>query len=109
LGRREKNRREERRKKKEEMEFQFEFVNEKASRWKFRIKIKTSLHEEEQREMSYEQLREIHRAVKPHNARAAALFPVFKMWASWLDQPKALDLERFAEVCSVLIVLLVFD
>jgi hypothetical protein len=81
------------------MEFQFEFVDEKASRWKFRIKIKTSYHEEEQREMSYERLREIDRAVKPHNAPAAALFPRFQMWASWLDQPKTLDLERFAKVC----------
>jgi hypothetical protein len=88
------------------MEFKFEFIDEKASRWKFRMKIKTSHHEEEQREMSYEQLREIDLAVKPHNAQAAALFPRFQMWASWLNQPKTLDLERFAKVCSVLVVLL---
>jgi hypothetical protein len=89
----------EKREERKEMEFQFEFVDEKASQWKFRMKIKTSYHEEEQREISYEQLQEIDLAVKPHNPRAAALFPRFQMWASWLYQPKTLDLERFAKVC----------
>jgi hypothetical protein len=54
----------EKKRKIEEMEFQFEFVDEKASRWNFRMKIKTSHHENEHREMSYERLREIDLAVK---------------------------------------------
>jgi hypothetical protein len=80
------------------MEFKVEFVDERATRFDFRIKIKTKNQEAEQ-EIDYDQLREMDRVLQPHNAEASDVFPRFQMWSSLLDQPKTEDLKKFEQVC----------
>jgi hypothetical protein len=83
---------------KEKMQVTVEFADEEATRYDFRIKIKTSNQEAEQ-EIDYDQLREINRVLQPHNAEASALFPQFKMWSSmWLNQPQTEDLKKLEQV-----------
>jgi hypothetical protein len=84
------------------MEFSFEFVDKAASRFNFRIRIETKTQEGE-REMTYEHLRKIHLAIKPHNPTAASLFPRFKMWKA-ISRPRSLDLERFQQVFNLVFV-----
>jgi hypothetical protein len=85
------------RKRAQEIEFQFNFVDKEATRFDFQIKIKTK-NQEAERELIYDQLREIDRVLKPHNAEASSLFPVFQLWADLPDQPQTEDLERFKQV-----------
>jgi hypothetical protein len=80
------------------MEFKVEFVDEGATRFDFRIKIKTKNQEAEQ-EIDYDQLREMDRVLQPHNAEASDVFPRIQMWSSLLDQPKTEDLKKFEQVC----------
>jgi hypothetical protein len=79
----------------EKMEFQFEFVDRESNPFNFRIKIKAN-HQEDERIISYEQLREIHQVLKPYNIKACHIFPRFKL--TIIFQPQNLDLERFRKV-----------
>jgi hypothetical protein len=83
------------------MQVTVEFVDEEATRYDFRIKIKTSNQDGEQ-EIDYGQLREIDRVLQPHNAEASGLFPRFKMWSRLLiNQPQTEDLKKLEQVSAV--------
>jgi hypothetical protein len=76
------------------MQFQFEFVNKGATRFNFRVNIKAR-NQEVERQMTYQQLREIDAVLKPY---ASAIFPQFKMWLNFFGQPQSSDLDKFRQV-----------
>jgi hypothetical protein len=68
-----------------------------ATRFQFKLTIETKTQVGELI-FSYQQLQEIHRMIRPHNAKASTLFPQFKIWAPYVSQPKASDMEKFRQV-----------
>jgi hypothetical protein len=78
-------------------EFKFQFDENNLTPFNFISKIETS-NQVAERNLKYEEMQEINRVLKPHNVKAAGIFPRFKMWLGFSEQPQEKHFAIFQQV-----------